>query len=841
MNKAAENTFDMRDVKGANVTLTDEFLLNAQEKNVEFLLGTKLRGNAPKQKLDPYRFLAHFYTTAGLLRPKEARVYENSWERSRDNNFRGHMFGHYMSAIALSYYYQKDELIRRQLRERMQICVTELTLCQEVFAKKYPERAGYIAPFGDVRLDEIDGLTGGVGISEGTVFVPWYNLHKVLAGLLDIYKYANDCEFADCALNIAKGFGDYFYNVRVKYYTPENKEKMLATEYGGMNDAFYELYNLTGEVKYRICAQTFDEVSLFDELAKGNNPLPGRHANTQVPKFIGALKRYTVLTQNADYYNELSDNEKEELPKYFTAVKNFFDIVLENHTYITGGNSCDEHFHAPNTLAKTINKDATHETCNVHNMLKIARELFKLTGDVKYSDYYENAFINAILSAQNPKTGEMMYFQPMGTGYYKLFRNGLFWCCTGTGVESYAKLADSIYFEQNDNIYVNMYFSSEYENAAQNIKIIQKSTLPGGYDAYFTIKSLDGFEIKSSTVLWLRVPDWCKSSILFKIDEKLRWLDDYEIVNGYVKITDLNENPEIRLVFSKTMKMDVLKDDEQVVAFKWGPLVLSANLGDNDLDKTNPNGIMVLTPPRDKEALDYIVIEDISLDEWKKVVKNGVGVIDFEADKMFMEIFKAQPSAKPLFFTPHYKKYKERYAIYVRMLEANQVEEFELAKNKERETLLETTGASAYLTNFDNHAYEAFYELDEHNTSTGNWPWHSKTFRFGTKSDSWFSYKLPIVKDVANFLNTTLFKEDVGKSWDVCINDVLIHKEKVNNESESLFYTSSVRIPDEFTSGDCMVNNSGVSVACVKFVASDGIVGGIFGISVTQLKEGNDG
>jgi len=841
MNESLKSHFNLNDAGTHNVTLLDEFLLNAEKRDVEFLLGIDPKGYAPQQKLNPYRFLAHFYTTAGLSRPENAIVYEDSWERSKDNNFRGHMFGHYMSALALAYIGSKDGQIKAQLIQNIHICVTELKKCQDAFAEKYSDRAGYIAPFGDIRLDAIDGLTGGVGLPgdepiEGTVFVPWYNLHKVLAGLLDIYKYVDTTDISELALDVAKGFGDYFYNVRASQYKPENKEKMLRTEYGGMNDAFYELYNLTGDSRYRICAEMFDEVSLFDELAKGNNVLPGKHANTQVPKFIGALKRYTTLTQNEEYYDALTPEAKAELPKYLVAVKNFFDIVLENHSYITGGNSCDEHFHAPNTLASTIHKDATHETCNVHNMLKIARDLFKITGDKKYADYYENAFINAILSAQNPETGEMMYFQPMGSGYYKLFRHGLFWCCTGTGIESYVKLGDSIYFSKDERVYVNLYFSSEYRYEAQNLKLTQNSDVLDGHEATFKVNALNGGDVLENTELHLRIPDWNVKEARLEINGKVQ---KGKVENGYLKIQDIRVDDEIKLVFNMEITFDALKDNPHVMAFKYGPVVLSAGLGDDDLDKTNPNGIMVLVPPRDPNSPDMVRITNgQTVDEWKENVREQFGMCISLSSGEFCFKLRGTDMEEMLTYAPHYKKYKERYALYMTFVDPETEAAIGKARLEKKKALLEKECASAYLTNFDNHAYEAEYNLKQSDTATGSWPWHGKSFRFGHGEGSWFSYDLPITHDVPNFLNTTLFKHEAGRSWAIYINDTLLENELVTEEGlseDENFYTSTKAIPDGFLSGDGLrINENGMPYITVKFESTGGPVGAIFGISITQ-------
>jgi hypothetical protein len=270
-----KNIVLLQEVGLKNVRLTDGFLLNAEEKNVAYLLS-----------LEPKRFLAHFYTTAGLPRPAGATPYETlngqpTWERSEGANFRGHMFGHYMSALSMAYITASDETTKQKLLDKIIECIEGLKECQDAYAAAFPHRAGYIAPFGDVRLDRIDGLSGGGGVVSGDVFVPWYNLHKVLVGLIDIYKNVADDPIGAVSLEIAKGFGEYFYECRAVHYTAENKRRLLATEYGGMNDAFYELYRLTGDERYKTNAECFDEVSLFRELAAGRDPLGGKHADAK--------------------------------------------------------------------------------------------------------------------------------------------------------------------------------------------------------------------------------------------------------------------------------------------------------------------------------------------------------------------------------------------------------------------------------------------------------------------------------------------------------------------------------------------------------------------------------
>ena len=803
--------------------IKDAFLLNAEQKNTQHLLS-----------LEPLRFLAHFYTTAGLPRPLEAVPYEflndePTWERSESHNFRGHMFGHYMSALALSYSASDDEKLKRLLLDKITICIIELKKCQDTFALNHPSRAGYIGPFGDGRLDELDGMSGGVGLpTSGQVWVPWYNLHKVLAGLNAVYEHVTDNYIGKLALDVAVGFGKYFYNMRASQYTSQNRQQLLHIEYGGMNDAFYDLYRLTGDDRFKFCAECFDEVSLFDAIAEGRDVLPGKHANTQIPKFIGALKRYTTLLQA----------EQKDLPKYLLAAKNFFDIVLSGHTYITGGNSAREHFHQPNTLSENINRDDTHETCNGYNMLKLARELFKVTKDKKYADYYENVFINVILSSQNPETGAVTYFQPMGSGYNKLFGKNRFWCCNGTGIESFAKLQDSIYFADDDNVFVNMYFSSEFIYAQNNLKLSQVANMPNSDVVTLKIDCISNEKISSGTKLCFRVPGWCAGNPTVKVNGVL--VENPDIFGGYIVISDFARDDEIQLTFPMEVAIDALNDNPNIVAFRYGPVVLSAAVGDWNMAAISPNGIMVLVAVRDSNAPNMIEIADgVPVDEWKAKITQNLVRIEDSADGLIQFKLKGTNMDDKLIYTPHYRQYKQRYALYITLADEIYLATQALV-SAETEAPLNKEGSSAYLTAFDNHAYEGEFNMQSSGSGTGMW--NDKSFRHAQGAGSWFSYELPITYNQENYLNVMLTRADNGRSWDIFINDEYFDTEKViDADVAGAFYVSTHRIPDKFLAGEMlktkMVEGKTVPYITVKFQHRAGsvgdFVGGIFGMSIT--------
>ncbi|MCL2404299.1 MAG: glycoside hydrolase family 127 protein [Defluviitaleaceae bacterium] len=799
--------------------ITDPFLLNAEKLNTQNLLS-----------LEPLRFLAHFYTTAGLERPAGAVPYDDlqgepTWERSLEYNFRGHMFGHYLSALGMAY--RKKDEYAPQLLQRIRTAVLGLKECQDAFAKKYPDREGYIAPFGDGRLDEFDGLTGGTGLpTSGTVWVPWYNLHKVLAGLLDIHKNVEDDLVGTVALDIAKRFGEYFYNVRATQYSDENRKKLLHIEYGGMNDALYELFRITRDPKFKISAECFDELSLFDALAGGQDVLPGRHANTQIPKFIGALKRYTTLKNESQFYDSLTQEEKSSLDKYFVAAKNFFDIVLANHSYITGGNSVGEHFRTPEVMAESINRDDTHETCNGHNMLKLARELFIVTKEIKYADYYENAFINVILSSQNPETGHMTYFQPMGTGYNKLFGFNRFWCCIGTGVESFAKLGDSIYFPFSERVYVNMYFSSVFTDEALNIKLTQEANIPYNSLVTFTVDALDGSDIVQPTELYFRIPDWCNGAPTVVKNNAV--ITSPVIKDGYVVINNCAKGDTISLTFPAVVAYHSLAYNSNITAFRYGPVVLSAAMGDINMSQYSPNGILVQVAVRDTTAPSMLIVNNgQTATQWKENLANNLVRIACTDDTALQFELKGTELDETLIFTPHYKQYKNRYGLYFMLTEPNSPiikAAMAAAEEEKREMAL----CAAYLTNFDNHAYEGKYQLQSHKSSVGSW--NGRSYRHAQGKGCWFEYTMPIFANQENILCLTLSKADKGRVWAIYINgEFFLEETTVSDGEKTPFYTVTRAIPEKYTAGNAQE-------ITIKFQHknenTDGFVGGIFGIKI---------
>ena len=798
-----------------SVTLQDEWLVNAAEKENEYLLS-----------LDSEKFLYEWYKLAGL-EPKTDSGYDG-WERSSGNNFRGHSFGHYMSATSQAYLSSSGET-KEKLKTEISEAVNGLAACQSAYAATHPESAGYVSPFPEEWLQRVDGVPlAGTKIQSGdNLIVPYYNLHKMVAGLLDVAKNVEDQEIKSTALSVAEGFGEYLYN-RLSMLTDKNQ--MLRTEYGGMNEALYELYNLTGNDHFKTAAEYFDETALFEQLAANKDVLNGKHANTTVPKLTGAVKRYTVLTENEEYYNALTQEEKDGLDLYLEAAKNFWDITIDHHTYVTGGNSQSEHFHEADKIGYDATKSeydasTTCETCNTYNMLKLSKALYHVTGDKKYMDYFERTYTNAILPSQNPETGTTMYFQPMAPGYNKVFNRPFdeFWCCTGTGMENFSKLGDNIYQMNADGVSVNMFWASELERDGIHIK--QAANMPNEDTVTFEVK-----KAKSGTVLRLRKPDWLAGEAVIKVNDKKVELQEEK---GYFKV-EVKSGDKVSYQMPMEMVAYPMPDKPNLIAFKYGPVVLSAKLTASNMEASNPNGILVRVGTFDPNAQTVITTQNMSTDEWlKNLSKNMVRVEDGKNGEIQFALKNVDSESEELIYSPHYMRYKERYGIYMYMEEPDsQASQDRILANKE--VIRNQEMSIDYLDSFDANNSEAAKNQQGENTQVGL---HlGKTYRDGQKN-GWFSYDMKIDKDAEhNYLNCVFFSGDRGRKFDIMVDGTVLAGPYDYSDAPSgnEFYTYTVEIPKEIIA---KAEDGKVTVRFQSKPEYNSYVGGLFGIRTSTSAE----
>ena len=543
------------------VQILDNYYLSAQKSDIAFL-----------KKMDTARLLAGFRTTAGID-TKGVRPY-GGWE---DSLLGGHCVGHYLTALAQAVKVTGD----KELKEKSQTLIAGLEECQKklgtgfLFGAKVEDKEDV-----EKQFDILEGK------KKGETWVPWYNMHKVLAGLVDTYKYTGN----ETALLVAEKLGDWIY-ARVSKWDLKTNQKVLETEYGGMNDCLYELYSYSHNKHHLEAAQKFDEKALFLMAAKGEkNCLDGKHANTQIPKFIGAIKRYNVLKQLGE--------AKQEDEAYLADAEKFFEMVVKRHSFITGGISVMEHFRKDYHLDE-IRTQTNCESCCAHNMLKLAKELFKATRKKEYADYYETTLRNAIMGAVKTESGAASYFTPMATGYYKTFgeedpEKNMFWCCTGSGMENFTKLGDSIYFRANDTLLVNQYVASKVTWEEKNLVLTQKSDVTKSEEISFVLNALNDKEI-SDVAIALRIPDWMHGEATIYVNgaEKMTAAGNSE----YVLLERNWEDGDVIMAkYPMSVESVGLLDQDAVFAFRYGPTVLAAKLGKEKMGEATWAGIDLTAP-----------------------------------------------------------------------------------------------------------------------------------------------------------------------------------------------------------------------------------------------------
>ncbi len=765
--------FSLSDVK-----IEDEYFLDVTQKDVDFL-----------NTFDVDRLLYNFRLTAGL--PNKAKAPYSGWENTRIG---GHTLGHYLAAAAQGLaggYGDCKGHDGLTLRERLSALIEGLSECQAASGRDDRCKTGFI--FGATMADpakpelQFDKLESG---NQADTWVPWYTMHKIMNGLVEVTKLAGG-QTAECALDIAEKLGEWMYE-RTSRWDEETRKRVLSVEYGGMNDCLYELYKCAKAAGYtqadhfKKVAHTFDEEYLFKEIltapavkGKDANILNNRHANTTIPKFVGAVNRCLTLKEEG--------GDQAEQKQYLEYCKAFWNLVTQHHTYITGGNSECEHFGKDDILdAERSNTNC--ETCNVHNMLKLTRALFMLTGERKYADYYENTFINSILASVNRETGMTTYFQPMATGCFKTYCNpdvnkNFFWCCTGTGLENFTKLGDSIYFydDENATLIVNQYFSSTVNWKARGIKLSQKSDIPMGEAVTFTVEALgESGAALSDFTLALRIPDWCcaKPSLLINDAEadvkEFTEQEDYLLVSRKWQTGDT-----ITLTLPMEIKAYPLPDNANAAAFKYGPVVLAAELGRDDKMKLRQVGVQCdvcankiirgIEIPLNGNyggtnnlkplAPEYIKIKNADstaafLADINSHFEREAGSLNF----ILHDIEWGEDGV--LKFSPYYLINNQRYGIYwlyvtelPKQTEADDAEK-ELAKY----TFIEGIGVG-YGAQTEGNETTAPYMKETGSGSIGN---AGELTRYAKDKGS-FSYVCKVMPDKKNFLQCNFLREDNGK------------------------------------------------------------------------------
>jgi len=703
--------------------------LNAMQRDAAYLL-----------TVEPRRLLHRFYLNAAL--PVQGEVY-GGWE---SDGLSGHTLGHYLSACALMTGNGDP-----RFEERVTLIVDELARCQEARGTGY---VGAIPNEDSIFWKLQHGIIRSSGFDLNGGWSPWYTVHKVMAGLTDAYVFAHNQK----ALAVAEGMAAWTGTI-LKNLSEDQLEAMRKCEYGGMNDVLVHLYELTGRQYYLDLSLKFHDRFVLGQLEQGIDPLPGKHSNTNVPKAIGCARRYT-------YSGRASDQRIATF---------FWETMTRHHSYVIGGNSNYEYCGPEDQLNDRLS-DATCETCNTYNMLKLTRHLFSWQPSSVYMDYYERALYNHILSSQNPETGMMCYFVPLRMGTRKEFSDpfNTFTCCVGSGMENHVKYTEQIYSEGDDgSLYINLFIPSELTWRSTNRTVKLETTFPHQEQVTLTVRAArnESFRIR------VRRPAWIKGAVEFQVNGKP--VRSELLPNGYMKVARTwRDNDRLSFSLPAEVHAESMPDNPNRIALLYGPVVLAGQLG-----KVMPDpvyGTTVLMTDRREPA------------RW---VTRDPGSLRFTTQSV------ARPTDVVL--APFYDTYDQYYNVYWDYFTEKDWKDRQQAY--ENEKLRVSKIEERTLDHF--RIGEMQPERDHHLQASEKSYVSDALGRMGreARSGGFFSFDMKVDPTADMTLLLSYIGDDANRVFDIVVEGQLLATQELKGATTGRFFDISYAIPKALTTGKTKV------------------------------------
>ena len=742
--------FDLKQVR-----LLDGPFKDALERDRQWLLN-----------LEPDRLLHNFRVTAGKEVATEPYT---GWEGS-DHILRGSFPGHYLSACSMMYASTDDE----RFCKRVKYLVTELAGCQQAL-----NRQGYLSAFPESFLDYIEaGEPGRGGISS----VSWYVLHKIMAGLLDAYTYCGNAQ----ALEVLKGMANYA-NWRTARLTPEKFQEILNIEHGGMIELMLDLYRITQNPDHYALARRFEHNRIFDPLANYDGSiLTHLHGNSTVPKILGA----------AGIYELSSDKRYRRISEFF------WQQIVESRSYVMGNSTYHEHWCEPYKLANELGV-TTAESCVPYNLLKLTRHLFSWQPLAEYADYYERALFNHILGAQNPQDAAMMWYVPLASGYWKSFPSDIFLCCTGTLSESYAKLPDSIYFHDEEGIFINLFIASKLDCSQKGLKIRQETNFPEQQGTRLVFSAKEPVDM----TLRIRIPYWIADGGSVRLNGQT--LETFSSPSSFYTLKRTwKDGDTVDISLPMSLRLESMPDDETVAAMMYGPLVLAGELGTKGMTEEMIQG-RVQPYSHEPVAAPYFVTESDDIRTWLKPAATQPLT------------FRTVGQNENVTFIPFYKLFGQRYSVYWRVFRRNSNAHQTFLKKEENSKVLEL------------RQVDKIINKDSHHLKGGG-----KNFTGSLKGQDyhraveggWFSYVMAVLPQESISLACTYWGSEGGFTFDILVDDTKIATQTLDKNKPEEFFTVEYAIPEQLTKGKDHIT--------IKFQAQpDSVTAMIFGCETLTVKE----
>ncbi len=741
-------------------------LKTAQDLDAKYLL-----------ELEPDRMLAFLRQRAGL-EPK-AKGY-GGWD-GPGRQLTGHIAGHYLSAVSLMYPATGDE----RFKERANYMVKELQEIQE------KQGDGYLGALLD--KDGVDGkihfqeLSRGVihsgGFDLNGLWSPWYVEHKLFAGLRDAYRYTGNRK----ALEVEIKFAEWAEGILAPM-NDEQIQKMLNTEFGGMNEVTADLYADTGDARWLTLSRKFQHRAIVDPLAEGQDILSGKHGNTQIPKLYGSLVRYIYTGDQEDY----------------KAATFFWDQVALHHSFATGGDGKNEYFGPADKMNDLID-GRTAETCNVYNMIKMARDLFTVKPEIRYADFHERALFNHILASQDPNDGRVCYMVPVGRGVQHEYQDKFedFTCCVGTGMESHALHGYGIYYESVDKLWVSLYAPTAVNWQSEGVKLQMNTDFPLGESASLQITS----DSPKKFTLALRRPYWAGTGFSVKVNGVR--LANVGKADSYVEIDRVwKKGDKVELVLPKTLRTEALLDNPTRLAILWGPLVLAGDLGPEVQRREEEE--------QGAEEQAPVFVTTQSVEHWLKPVADKVGTFRTSGVGLKTDVE----------FRPFYELPRRRYAIYWDVFTPAEWKTRSEAYAAEQDKKKKLEAATVAFAQPGQMQAERDFNEQGEDTSPIQTPGH-----YGRRGTKWFSFDLPV--DPAHPMSLVVTYSTAARrngSFAILMDGTPVGKQATERHSpeEAIhFFDVDYSVPAQVVTGKQKVT--------VRFEAADGNeIPGVFGIRMIR-------
>ena len=735
------------------VTLLDGAFKEHQELDRKVLL-----------EMSPDRYLSLFRKEAGL-QPK-AEPY-GGWEQ---RGVAGHTGGHYLTALCLIWKATGD----REIKRRIDYMVDELAKCQQANGN------GYVAAIPDGKKIFAD-VSAGKSLRG---WVPWYTMHKILAGLRDSALLAGNTKAREVWIKL----GD-FCCATIAPLSDEQMEKMLRIEHGGMAEVMADLFAATGDAKYLAVAKRFCHHAILDPLVAGKDDLSGKHANTQIPKIIGFERLYGLTGDDS----------------YQKAAQYFWQTVVENRTWVNGGNSDDEHFFPTETISQHINSAFSAETCNVYNMLRLTRALYAWNPNFVYLDYYERALYNQILAGQEPKKGMFTYFQELRPGHFQVYSDPVNagWCCLGTGMENPGRYTESTYWTDSKGITVALYQPSIAQWAEKGVTLNTQTRFPADSRVEITLTSVR----PQRFALRLRAPGWLAAPMQVKVNNETI---SAKSENGYITIERVwTTGDTVHLDLPMRVRIEAAPHDSDHVAILYGPIVLCGDFGTEGLDQINfwqeqqKKYANAPTPP-----VPPLVADDLT------ALADSVRPVEGKPLTFTLALKNQSITLRP-YSDMHFCRFVTYWRFFTSTAWKQESKQF--AAEEARRQQLETR--TVVMIRPGEQQDEVDYKLQSVSSNSGS----DRDGRRWRDAKSWFSYDVPVRPGIPLCLRVTYWSGDTGRAFRILIDGTVIARETLVGSKPLAYVDREYPISPNLTKGKNSIT--------LRFQAEPGsIAGGVFAI-----------